>query len=152
MTEALQDTMRCSLCGEQFEATETVVVGNQRCCRPCSVSIRSDLSLLDRFVAWHDQPDVSELRVTRKPIATEFSPGIWVAIVEFELPDLAGSISMRADGQCDVDYLRLSTEVGTFSYAILGTVDEVTDHLTQTYQTIKRENKSCEATGDNVPS
>ena len=143
MTEALQPTMiRCSLCGGQFKASETLMVGDQLCCRPCSVSIRSDLSLLDRFVAWHDEPTVNDMRVTRKPIASEVMPGIWAAVVEFELADVIGSISMRADGQCDVDYLRTSTDKGAFTYAILATATEVEEHLVATYESIKRENKS----------
>ena len=73
------------------------------------------------------------------PVLTEFGPDLWGATVGFELPGVIGQISMRADGQCDVDVLRVTTDETTFTYAILATVDEVAEHLIDTYRNIKRE-------------
>ena len=73
------------------------------------------------------------------PVLTEFGPDLWGATVGFELPGVIGSISMRADGQCDVDVLSVTTDEATFTYTILATEEEVTEHLVDTYRNIKRE-------------
>jgi hypothetical protein len=137
-------TIKCDLCGDMIEESEIAAVDDRNCCRPCSVSTRSDLSLVDAFVEWHRQFVDSVLHFTRIPEMTEFRPGLFGAVSEFELPDVIGSISMRADGQCDTDVLKISTGHTLFTYAILITPAEVRNHVSTTYETIKRENnKGC---------
>jgi hypothetical protein len=131
---------RCDLCGDTIDRSEIALVGDKRCCRPCSASIRSDLSLIDAFVEWHHESTDIAMRITRMPSRTEFRPGRYGAVVEFEASDILGSISMREDGQCDADVIRQSTgEQVLCTYAILITPQEVRDHLSATYKTIKRE-------------
>jgi len=144
MTEAPKEaTMQCELCGDGIDPSEIAVVDSKRCCRPCSVSIRSDLALVDQFISWHSDPMMTDLKVTRFPSLTEFRPGIFVAVAEFEFPDILGSIIMRADGQCDSDAMRVSTgEQILCTYAILINQTEVRDHLSATYETIKREQEA----------
>lgn len=141
MTEAPKEAaIRCELCGDDTKPSEIAVVDGKTCCRPCSASIRSDFTLVDQFVSWHGDLPIAEMKMTRYPERTEFRPGLFGAVAEFELPDILGSITMRADGQCDSDALRVSTgEQILCSYAILINPAEVSDHLSATYETIGRE-------------
>jgi hypothetical protein len=131
--------MKCDLCGDVLKPSDALDVNGTKCCRECSPSIRRDRALVDQFVAWHDDLEMTGLRITRVPTLTEFQAGRWGAIVKFELPDVLGSISMRQDGQCDTDVVNISTgEHLLCTYAILNSPSEVRDHLLATYEVISR--------------
>ena len=126
--------MKCELCAGALKPSEALDVDGTICCRECSPSIRRDLTLVDQFVAWHNELTMTGLTVTRFPTRTEFREGNWGSIVEFELPDVLGTISIRQDGQCDADAFKISTsEQVLCTYAILATPSEVCDHLSATY-------------------
>ena len=141
MTEAPNEAKgQCELCGEGVEPTEIVIVGQTSCCRTCSPSIRSDLSLVDEFVSWHRIADLADFEITKAPNREEFQAGRFGAVVEFEYLDLLGTIIFRADGQCDSDLFRVSTsEQIRCQYDILVTPDEVREYLWSAYQTIRGE-------------
>jgi len=131
---------RCQLCAGEFASVDLMMVGQTRCCRSCSPSIRNDIALVDHFVDWHQSHKVSDLHITRDPERSEFHPGVFGAICEFELPDIVGSIIMRADGQCDIDAFRVSREESVLcTYAILISPHEVFDYLEETYKKLGRE-------------
>lgn len=131
----------CHLCRDALCESCAVQVGGENCCRPCSVSIRNDESLVSYFVEWHRSAELGNIELSKPPtlLAHKYQKGSTFSVAEFEGEDILGSVTFRSDAQCDADAICISTEKEIFNeYRILVSETELDEFLKSVYANVQK--------------
>lgn len=136
-----QRNLECQLCKTPLCESCTVIVKRTVCCRPCSVSIRNDKSLVSYFVEWHKSNNLEGVKLLKLPtmVSYQYDEGSTFSVVEFKSKNIIGSVRLRSDAQCDADEMNIITEETIFNeYRILVNNTEINDFLQSVYNTVQK--------------
>lgn len=130
--KSCQKDISCNLCSDFLCKKCSVVVDNVVCCRPCSASIRDDISLLNYFLYWHEH---NENKIPNKHEISEIvgssKKTCWI---EFEDSVCIGIIRIWSSGEIEIEVHTIKGDDIYYNlYRIVDNTNEIDEFLSYVY-------------------